>query len=171
MINTQNTDFDCSVNSFFYENIDDQPRIKSNDILVTRSNFSGPMSFQQVNENLSIIPVSSDHSLTNVSKDSGLVSQVPDPNLFVEISEYLNLPQHVAAKKLGMPASSLSKCWKAATNNKKKWPYRKVCKIDKQIKILCLNAESNMSNETISTIRELLLIRNNLLARTFISKK
>ena len=69
----------------------------------------------------------------------------------VDITEYLCLPQSDAAVKLGvrirarplsgrvrlticlqLPVSTLSKRWKEAAKNRK-WPFRKVSKIDKEI--------------------------------------
>lgn len=57
---------------------------------------------------------------------------------FVDITEYLNLPQIEAAKKLGIPTSTLSKRWKEASVNRK-WPYRTVAKLDKEIMTLLHN--------------------------------
>ena len=53
----------------------------------------------------------------------------------VDITEYLCLPQSDAAVKLGLPVSTLSKRWKEAAKNRK-WPFRKVSKIDKEIALL-----------------------------------
>jgi hypothetical protein len=57
---------------------------------------------------------------------------------YVDITEYLNLPQYLAAKKLGIPASTLSKRWKEAVRTRK-WPYRSVQKLDKEITTLLHN--------------------------------
>jgi len=56
----------------------------------------------------------------------------------IDITEYLNMPQAEAAKKLGIPTSTLSKRWKEASC-KRKWPWRTVCKIDKEIAVLLQN--------------------------------
>lgn len=54
---------------------------------------------------------------------------------YVDITEYLTLPQSDAAVKLGLPVSTLSKRWKESAKNRK-WPFRKVSKIDKEIATL-----------------------------------
>eukprot|EP01097_Dermamoeba_algensis_P010766 TRINITY_DN8057_c0_g1_i1.p1 TRINITY_DN8057_c0_g1~~TRINITY_DN8057_c0_g1_i1.p1 ORF type:complete len:245 (+),score=45.03 TRINITY_DN8057_c0_g1_i1:160-894(+) len=83
-------------------------------------------------------------AMDNGSNDSRLVSvanpliPVPNGQHFVDITEYLNLPQTTAAKKLGIPTSTLSKRWKEAVR-KRKWPYRTVCKLDKEITTLLHN--------------------------------
>lgn len=57
---------------------------------------------------------------------------------YVDITEYLNMPQSEAAKKLGIPTSTLSKRWKEAVRGRK-WPYRMICKLDKEIMTLLHN--------------------------------
>jgi hypothetical protein len=63
---------------------------------------------------------------------------MPAEGKFVDISEYLNLPQSKVAKTLGIPSSTLSKRWKEAARARK-WPWRTVCKIDKEIMALLHN--------------------------------
>eukprot|EP01112_Ceratiomyxa_fruticulosa_P014976 TRINITY_DN4350_c0_g1_i2.p1 TRINITY_DN4350_c0_g1~~TRINITY_DN4350_c0_g1_i2.p1 ORF type:complete len:408 (-),score=105.45 TRINITY_DN4350_c0_g1_i2:115-1338(-) len=66
---------------------------------------------------------------------------VPSPKsgqTYVDITEYLNCAQSEAAKKLGIPTSTLSKRWKEAVRGRK-WPYRTVAKLDKEIMTLLHN--------------------------------
>jgi len=63
---------------------------------------------------------------------------------YVDVTPFLILPQHEAARRLGVPCSTLSKRWKEASVNRK-WPYRIVCKLDKEITTLLKNVENNAS--------------------------
>lgn len=63
---------------------------------------------------------------------------VPVGQRYVDITDYLNMPQTKAAQKLGLPTSTLSKRWKEAVCNRK-WPYRAVQKLDKEITTLLYN--------------------------------
>lgn len=66
----------------------------------------------------------------NQSKGAVATAYHPNEHTYVDITEYLNLPQTEAAKKLGIPTSTLSKRWKEAAANRK-WPYRTVSRLDK----------------------------------------
>jgi len=57
---------------------------------------------------------------------------------YVDLTDYLALPQTEAARRLGIPTSTLSKRWKEAVVNRK-WPYRMVCKLNKEIMTLLHN--------------------------------
>jgi len=72
------------------------------------------------------------------TSDNNELIPVPRGQNYVDITEYLNMPQADAAKKLGIPPSTLSKRWKEAVR-KRKWPYRMICKIDKEIMTLLHN--------------------------------
>jgi len=58
---------------------------------------------------------------------------------FMDVSPYAAIPQDEEARLLGMKASTLSKRWKEATIDRK-WPYRKLCKINNEL----LNLKKNM---------------------------
>jgi hypothetical protein len=73
-----------------------------------------------------------------LSGQGGEMIPIPRGQSYVDITDYLNMPQADAAKKLGIPPSTLSKRWKEAVR-KRKWPYRMICKIDKEIMTLLHN--------------------------------
>ena len=58
---------------------------------------------------------------------------------YVDIAEYLSMAQAKAANKLHLPPSSMSKRWKESVGPNRKWPYRILCKIDKEITVLLHN--------------------------------
>ena len=60
----------------------------------------------------------------------------------VDITPYLQYPQSVAAKMLHVGATSLSKNWRKVTNNRK-WPYRKLKRLDREIATLLRNLKLN----------------------------
>lgn len=78
------------------------------------------------------------HGQLATTNDNNELIPVPRGQNYVDITEYLNMPQADAAKKLGIPPSTLSKRWKEAVR-KRKWPYRMICKIDKEIMTLLHN--------------------------------
>ncbi len=91
---------------------------------------------QQANGNVqnAVVPANQNQN------DRRIINPVTVPNgqNFVDITEYLNMPQSEAAKKLSIPPSTLSKRWKEAVRNRK-WPWRVVCKLDKEIMTLLHN--------------------------------
>jgi len=64
----------------------------------------------------------------------------------------LIISQSEAAKILGVPSSTLSKRWKEASNNRK-WPFRTISKLDKEILTLLRNVEGKQGG-VISSITE-----------------
>lgn len=60
---------------------------------------------------------------------------------FLDITPYMVLPQAEAARRFGIPPSTLSKRWRTAAR-KRKWPWRAVAKIDKEISTICQNIKS-----------------------------
>ena len=79
-----------------------------------------------------IVPFEGNHCLSILPVLPETVQQ------YCDITEFLNLPQNQAAKKLRIPPSTLSKRWKEASRNRK-WPWRTVRKIDKEITCLLHN--------------------------------
>lgn len=93
--------------------------------------------------NTEVISISTNQvaETTNEPDTSTALNVIPGPKsgqTYVDITEYLNMPQSEAAKKLGVPTSTLSKRWKEAVRGRK-WPYRMVCKLDKEIMTLLHN--------------------------------
>lgn len=74
----------------------------------------------------------------------GPLIPVPVGQRYVDITDYLNMPQTKAAEKLGLPTSTLSKRWKEAVCNRK-WPFRAVQKLDKEITTLLYNVPTGDS--------------------------
>lgn len=91
---------------------------------------------------------------------------------YVEITDYLTLPQNNAAAKLGLPPSTFSKRWREAACGRK-WPYRSVAKIDKEILTLLHNipqgsSSSNLPEEMENTLSLLMKKRQEELKPVFI---
>lgn len=61
-----------------------------------------------------------------------------DQTKHLEITEYLNMPQAQAAKAVSLAPSTFSKRWKEAAPTRK-WPWRTLRKLDKQITTLLHN--------------------------------
>merc|ERR1712130_147712 len=82
-------------------------------------------------------------ALSAPPSDASNMSLIPTPSgqdqKYTDITEFLNMPQSQAAKHLGIPPSTLSKRWREAAAPNRKWPYRTVCKIDKEITTLLHN--------------------------------
>jgi len=95
-------------------------------------------------------------------EDKRIMEKKDDNSKFVDVTPFLTLPQHEAAKKLGIPSSTLAKRWKEASCNRK-WPYRTVSKLDKEILTLLKNVESakaELSPSVEATLGLLLKKRN-----------
>jgi len=65
---------------------------------------------------------------------------------YVDVTPYLDLSQNEAAKKLNIPSSTLSKRWREATVGRK-WPYRNIAKVEKEIQTLLKNAPNQDSTK------------------------
>lgn len=84
--------------------------------------------------------------LVAMNQSRELVKVEKEPT-YVDVTPFLILPQHEAARRLGVPCSTLSKRWKEASVNRK-WPYRIVCKLDKEITTLLKNVENAANNQS-----------------------
>lgn len=126
---------------------------------------SSPVAMQQMNPNInkSIVPTTpqpqsilmnavspnanglqpyGNNALIQPKENEKRIIERKDENSkFVDVTPFLTLPQHEAAKKLGIPSSTLAKRWKEASCNRK-WPYRTVSKLDKEILTLLKNVEN-----------------------------
>lgn len=78
------------------------------------------------------------HEIPSLNSIQVYRPQPPKNYQFLNITEYLHLPQLQVAKILGVPVSSLSKRWNEAVVNRP-WPHRKISKIDKEIYALLIN--------------------------------
>lgn len=73
---------------------------------------------------------------------------------YVDISEYLTLPQKEAASKLGISESMLCKRFKECT--RRKWPYRYIRKIDKIISMLSVKDGTPLTPEDKKKLEKLM---------------
>lgn len=79
---------------------------------------------------------------------------------YCDITKFLCMPQSEAATMLGIPTSTLSKRWKEAVNNSRKWPWRNICKIDREITNILQDMPPNAAVPASSRNRLAILIRN-----------
>lgn len=85
---------------------------------------------------------------------AGAVSASPQTAEYRDITDLLNLPQVEAARRLNLPMSTLSKRWKEAVRIRK-WPYRQVAKLDKEIMTLLHNIPSRAEGDHTPTPPEI----------------
>lgn len=80
-------------------------------------------------------------TLSTTHTQALMISSQSSDNDYFDITPFITLSQERAAKKLGIPKSTLSKRWREATCNRK-WPYRQLCKVDREIKTLIHNMQN-----------------------------
>jgi len=104
--------------------------------------------------------VSQDLIQTRVTSQELVLSPSPSPNQqspilgskpnitvdYFDVTPFIQLSQEKAAQKLGIPKSTLSKRWREATCNRK-WPYRQLCKLDREIKTIIHNMQTHGARE------------------------
>jgi len=128
-------------------------------------------------------PTNSNAIVDNLMKNSKLepqpsqemIERPPEGKMFVEVTPYLIFSQSDAAKMIGIPSSTLSKRWKEATLNRK-WPFRTVQKLDREILTLLRNLEgykargedNYISAAAESTLVKLLRIRKEELRQVYV---
>jgi len=66
------------------------------------------------NQGSQVVPVTPDSSGDGEQALNIISSPSRSGQSYVDITEYLNMPQSEASKKLGIPTSTLSKRWKEA---------------------------------------------------------
>jgi hypothetical protein len=135
-------------------------------LLANNSNTNSASSPPNNNNNIqSLMTESTPAGLLISSPQSAPTALATKGDQFVDITPYLNLPQKEAARRLGIPTSTLSKKWKDAVKNRK-WPYRIVAKLDKEIMVLLHNipqGEGQMPPEIEASLAELLRKRQEAL--------
>jgi len=114
--------------------------IRSRDVPLEADPEKMPSHQQHMAQHPGMLPMSDpgNQQLATIDQNQGEMIPMARGQAYVDITEYLNMPQSEAAKKLGIPPSTLSKRWKEAVR-KRKWPYRMICKIDKEIMTLLHN--------------------------------
>jgi len=117
----------------------------SNQIHLSNSNSSGTVSPTSIATSSSpltyVQPPIQPPAMSNALIQSPSSSSNQGGDYF-DVTPYITLSQEKAAKRLGIPKSTLSKRWREATCNRK-WPYRQLCKLDREIKTLVHNMHSH----------------------------
>lgn len=159
------------------------PMIKTQPMLLSNENQYIPLS----NLPSYISPSNSPSSLFSSSSTDDLVI-APDTSNYqfdhnmikfgkqeksFDISTMVDLSQKDAAKKLGIPGSTLSKKWREATGNRK-WPFRTIQKLDHRIHTLfhnhvnAGNKDGSMTKETTVLLEHLLFQRKKETSPVFV---
>lgn len=130
-----------SIQALTTQNPVNQPRPSSTTEIVHTipiNNGMQSMMNQLQTNNSQLASIGNSMASSPIAESGGEIIPLPKGQTYIDITEYLNMPQSEAAKKLGIPPSTLSKRWKEAVR-KRKWPFRMVCKIDKEIMTLLHN--------------------------------
>lgn len=102
---------------------------------------TGPPTLGAINNGQVVQSYGNNALIQPKESEKRMIERRDDSSKFVDVTPFLTLPQHEAAKKLGIPSSTLAKRWKEASCNRK-WPYRTVSKLDKEILTLLKNVEN-----------------------------
>lgn len=156
---------------------DDDDGIENEDDLLTKLSSNDNNNVINSSNNINKSIIEADHARNaNLQIERSNVNQVAPASVqeqkYMEITDYLTMPQSTAALKLGFPPSTFSKRWREAACGRK-WPYRTVSKIDKEILTLLHNIpqgsnSSNLPEEMENTLALLLKKRQEELKPVFI---
>ncbi|CAH6420987.1 Hypothetical protein KVN_LOCUS94 [uncultured virus] len=138
------------------------PNLEQN-LVTINSEQTNHSVYSNIDENLELVNIQHYDQLFQ----SNQVDTLND--CYINITPLLNLSQNMAAKKIGIPSSTLSKRFRES-RPKEKWPYRKLCKIEKEMISLILNVKDSGSvdSESAKTYFELQKQRNEHLKSTII---
>jgi len=110
-------------------------------VIATSSSISNQVVTVPLSQQQFLPPFGNNAFIQPKENEKRIVERKDENSKFVDVTPFLTLPQHEAAKKLGIPSSTLAKRWKEASCNRK-WPYRTVSKLDKEILTLLKNVEN-----------------------------
>lgn len=124
------------------------PKWQSQSIDNFTSFFSNLSDQTQPTENISQhdndawLPDDSNMDLPMINTSNMLIEREKVTQNYCDITKMLSMPQSKAAQILGIPTSTLSKRWKEAVQSRK-WPWRNICKIDREISEMLQNIAPN----------------------------
>jgi len=175
---------DFTVTSPFFSNLPQSP----NSTFVFKSPDQSPTPFDDSQEDsskqlahamevLSAPMLLSGHcDCTQTAFESGIALISENKKLgssqdYIDLTPYIRLSQEDAAKRLGIPSSTLSKRWREATRNRK-WPFRTLSKVEREIKTIVHNLPRGVpiESETAQNLGVLLKLRNDEGRAVFIKK-
>jgi len=103
-----------------------------------------------------------------------IIEQIVSKNAqgeYLDVTPFIRYSQEDAARKLGIPSSTLSKRWRESTMNRK-WPFRTLCKLEREIKTLVHNLPRGapIDPDVANTLAVLLKKREEECRQVFIKK-
>lgn len=145
---TQTSSVMSMIPSNVFNNFHQHPTVQASSFNNQSPNQQSQQSQQQNNNNQQTQQNNNQNQQQLVTMNQGQskeIVKVEKEPAYVDVTPFLVLPQHEASRRLGVPCSTLSKRWKEASVNRK-WPYRIVCKLDKEITTLLKNVENSANN-------------------------
>jgi hypothetical protein len=86
----------------------------------------------------------------------------------IDVTNLLRYDQKTAGRYLGMSESSFSGYWRKS-NIERKWPYKKICKLEKKIETL--RRQTDPTNDVLNELKKLVSLQNELLLPATIKLK